>query len=59
MKRTLITPDEAADLLGVAAKTVARWSDEGRLWRTFTAGGQRRYDQAEVKNLARDLAGKK
>ena len=59
MKRTLITPDEAAELLGVTPKTLARWSDEGRLWRTFTAGGQRRYDQAEVKKLARDLAGKK
>ena len=55
----LITPDEAAELLGVTPKTLARWSDEGRLWRTFTAGGQRRYDQAEVKKLARDLAGKK
>lgn len=59
MKRTLITPSEAAELLGVHPITVARWSDEGRLWRTFTAGGQRRYDQAEVKKLARDLAGKK
>ena len=55
----LITPDEAAELLGVTPKTLARWADDGRLWRTFTAGGQRRYNRAEVKKLARDLAGKK
>ena len=59
MKQTLITPAEAAHILGVEPQTVARWSDEGRLWRTFTRGGQRRYDATEVKTLARTLAGNK
>lgn len=53
--RDLITPDEAAEVLGVEPRTIARWSDEGRLWRTWTAGGHRRYDRAEVKALKRDL----
>ena len=53
--RELITPDEAAEMLGVQPRTVARWSDDGRLWRTFTRGGQRRYDRAEVRALKREL----
>lgn len=53
--KDLITPDEAAELLGVTPKTLARWADDGRLWRTFTAGGQRRYDRDDVKRLKVEL----
>lgn len=55
MTRALITPDEASELLGVEPRTIARWSDNGRLWRTWTAGGHRRYDLAEVTALADEL----
>ena len=57
--RDLITPDEAAEMLGVAPWTVARWSDTGELWRTFTRGGHRRYDRDEVRALAEKLRAEK
>ena len=45
-------------MLGVAPWTVARWSDSGELWRTFTRGGHRRYDRDEVRALADRLKGR-
>lgn len=57
--RELITPDEAAEMLGVEPRTIARWSDTGELWRTFTRGGHRRYDRAEVAQLAEQLKAEK
>ncbi len=57
--RELIEPEEAAEMLGVHPSTVARWSDVGRLWRTFTRGGHRRYDRAEVRALKRELEAEK
>ena len=59
MRRDLITPDEAAEMLGVEPRTVARWSDHGELWRTFTRGGQRRYDRDEVRDLVEKLRAEK
>lgn len=56
MTRRLLTPDRAAELLGVTPRTVARWADRGQLWCTRTVGGDRRYDEVEVKQLARELA---
>lgn len=57
--RELITPDEAAEMLGVEPRTIARWSDTGELWRTFTRGGHRRYDRDEVRDLAEQLKAEK
>lgn len=53
--RDLITPDEAEEILGVTPRTIARWSDTGAIWRTFSPGGQRRYDRAEITELAKKL----
>ena len=53
--RDLIEPSEASELLGVEPRTIARWADSGRLWVTFTAGGHRRYDRAEIKALKLEL----
>lgn len=44
----LLSPEEAATLLGVHPGTVARWGREGRLLSVRTAGGHRRYFAAEV-----------
>ena len=46
-------------MLGVEPRTIARWSDTGELWRTFTRGGHRRYDRAEVAQLAEQLKAEK
>ena len=55
MKRVLIDPAEAGELLGLHPKTVAMYADAGRLWCTRTIGGHRRYDRADVLTLAREL----
>lgn len=44
----LLTTREAADILGVGPTTVKRWSDEGKLRAIKTAGGHRRYREADV-----------
>lgn len=56
MRRRLLEPDEAARLLGVSTRTLLRYAQAGRLWSTFTAGGHRRYDRADVDRLKRELA---
>lgn len=47
----LLTPGEVAELFGVSPKTVARWSDAGRLDALRTLGGHRRYRASEVRAL--------
>jgi excisionase family DNA binding protein len=47
----LLTPREAAGLLGVRTTTIARWSREGRLASVPTPGGHRRYRLADVRAL--------
>ena len=42
-----LTPGELAKLMGVDVKTVARWTDEGRISSYRTPGNQRRFT-AEV-----------
>jgi len=41
-----VTPREAANLLGVSTRTLARWSEDGKISTFKTEAGQRRYDIA-------------
>jgi putative resolvase len=43
-----LSPQEAADLLGVTVKTLHRWEADGKIKSTRTAGGHRRYDIADL-----------
>lgn len=51
----LITPDRAAELLGVHPKTVSVYADRGSLFVTRTVGGHRRYCETEVRQLKLEL----
>jgi excisionase family DNA binding protein len=51
-----ISLDDAARILRVNRKTVARWCDKGKLPCTRTLGGHRRVLRADVVALARQLA---
>lgn len=42
-----VTPREAANALGVNPRTLARWSEDGKIKAIKTEAGQRRYDIAE------------
>jgi excisionase family DNA binding protein len=44
----LLTPREAADLLGVTTNTVARWARAGMIHALRLPGGSRRYSRAEL-----------
>jgi excisionase family DNA binding protein len=46
---------EVADILYVSPKTVSRWAKEGRLPFVRTLGGHRRYPEAEIRELAKEL----
>ena len=46
---------EAADLLGVSADTVRRWSDSGKLASSRDAGGRRVIEGAALAELAAQL----
>ena len=46
-----LTPREVAELFGVRTTTIARWARAGRLQPTWTPGGHRRYEAAEVRAL--------
>jgi excisionase family DNA binding protein len=53
-----LTPQEAADLLGVTVKTLHRWEADGKIKSTRTVGGHRRYDIADlIGNKRRALVG--
>ena len=49
--RTWLTASQAARLLHVSPKTVARWASQGRLEHRRTLGGHRRYDPALIDAL--------
>lgn len=51
----LLHPGEVAELFGVTIKTIARWSDNGKLRSTRTVGGHRRYRKADVDSLYKQL----
>jgi excisionase family DNA binding protein len=50
-----LTATQVAERLGVSAKTVSRWAKQGRLAHQRTLGGHRRYDPAQIDQLAREL----
>ncbi len=50
-----LTSAQAANRLGVAKKTVARWADDGHLHVGRTPGGHRRYTAASVNVLRRRM----
>jgi len=43
-----LSPQEAAELLGVTVKTLHRWKADGKIKSTRTVGGHRRYDIADL-----------
>ncbi|WP_432112759.1 MerR family DNA-binding transcriptional regulator [Streptomyces sp. S1] len=51
----LLHPEEVARVFGVSIRTVARWSDIGKLRSIRTAGGHRRYRQSDVDTLYEQL----
>jgi excisionase family DNA binding protein len=46
---------EVADIMHVSPKTVSRWAKEGKLPFLKTLGGHRRYPEAEIRELAKEL----
>jgi excisionase family DNA binding protein len=53
--RAWLRAAEAAALLHVSPKTVARWAKAGRLPFRRTLGGHRRYDPQQIQALVRAL----
>jgi excisionase family DNA binding protein len=53
--RSWLRAAEAAALLHVSPKTVARWAKDGRLPHRRTLGGHRRYDPQQLEALVRAL----
>jgi len=54
---SLLSPQEAARILDVNPRTVARWADEGLFGEVlFTVGGQRRLRRDAVERLAAERA---
>ena len=49
---TMVPIGEAARRLGVSVDTLRRWERAGRIVAVRTAGGQRRYTDAEVERVA-------
>jgi excisionase family DNA binding protein len=53
-QRKTMSPAEVAREYGVDARTVARWSREGKLQAAFlTPGGHRRYLRADIMKLVK------
>jgi len=50
---SLLTPSEAAAVLGIPPGEVGRLADRGQLSPLYTLGRHRRYREAEVRDLAR------
>lgn len=48
----LLTPGQAALILGVDPKTVARYARDGKLSAQRTLGGHRRFKESEIRELA-------
>ena len=47
----LISPKEAAKILGVCRDTLRNWAKDGKIIALTTPGGHRRYKKADVENL--------
>lgn len=44
----LLSPGEAARLLGVNPKTLSRWASDGKIRSTRTLGGHRRFRESVI-----------
>lgn len=53
----LMKPAEVGALLGVSAKTVARWAETGKLPAQRTLGGHRRFLRSDVLTALREAQG--
>jgi excisionase family DNA binding protein len=53
-RRELLTPAEAARLLGVTPNTVTRWSRAGKVSAIQTMGGHRRFRRSEIERVLRE-----
>ena len=53
----LLTPAQAASILGVSTASVRLWAAEGRLPFTTTPGGHRRFSRADVLDLVAEVRG--
>jgi excisionase family DNA binding protein len=51
----LITPKEAAKILGVAPGTVKNWQEAGKITTVKTLGGHRRYYLSQIIELLETL----
>ncbi len=51
LKKSLLTPSEAAELLHVAPTTIRHWAQSGRLAFITTPGGHRRFTREDVLSL--------
>lgn len=54
MSKTLLTPKDLADAVGVSESSMRRWIDSGRLKMTRTAGGHRRIELNEALRFIRE-----
>ena len=52
---TFLRSAEAAAILQVSPKTIARWAQQGRLPYQRTLGGHRRYPEPAIRELAASL----
>ena len=53
----MLTPGQAALILGVDPKTVARYARSGKLTYTRTLGGHRRFVESEIRAMAAKRGG--
>lgn len=53
LKEKYYTVAQAAEILGVHAMTIRRWTKEGKLPYTVTEGGHRRFAESDIKKLLR------
>lgn len=54
---SLLTPGQAALILGVDPKTVARYARDGKLSFQRTLGGHRRFNENEIREFAAQRGG--
>lgn len=55
MGSKLIASGAVAEILGVNAKTISRWAQQGRIPSVRTLGGHRRFDPDVIEAIAHEL----
>ena len=50
----LVSPKQAAKMLGVCTDTLRNWTKDGKIKCVKTAGGHRRYKLSEINKLLED-----